>query len=415
MGMLWDGMPESIQRKVTPFHMVEITIADRVDARIVRIRFNDEESVNKFNGRLIGYHVDLSVKKITIDNRDTLANASSQSITDLTKSMWYPFKEHVSLKYQAWVSDDPARNRYPVYVVSKGRSDVGLTTRSLSACDIYHYIVVEESEYQDYLSSANKHACVIILPENYLSEYDTCDYIGDAKSKGPGAARNFCIDHSSKLGFNRHWVMDDNIRRFFYANRNVQNVVKHPVLLRPMEDFIDRFTNVPVAGMNYEKFLKPTDYAPPFILNTRIYSCLLIDNTSGFRWRGRYNEDTDLSLRVLKDGQCTVQFNAFLCDKITTQKMRGGNTKEFYDDEGTLPKSEMLEWLHPDVAKVEWKFNRWHHHVNYKPFKQNRLIMVDDSITYEPNDYGLKLIHVPTGTVIEPPGLDDNFCIDDFN
>jgi hypothetical protein len=103
---------------------------------------------------------------------------------------------------------------------------------------------------------------------------------------------------------------------------------------------------------------------------------LLIDNNSNYRWRGRYNEDTDLSLRVLKDGLCTIQFNVFLCGKVTTQRMRGGNSAEFYDDEGTLPKSEMLANLHPDVAKVVFKFNRWHHHVDYSSFKKNKLIKV---------------------------------------
>jgi hypothetical protein len=95
--------------------------------------------------------------------------------------------------------------------------------------------------------------------------------------------------------------------------------------------------------------------------------------TSPYRWRGRYNEDTDLSLRVLKAGYCTIQFNAFLCGKVTTQRMKGGNTKEFYAQEGTLNKSKMLEDMHPDVAKVVWRFNRWHHHVDYSPFKRNRL------------------------------------------
>jgi len=33
----------------------------------------------------------------------------------------------------------------------------------------------------------------------------------------------------------------------------------------------------------------------------RVMRCILIDNACRHRWRGRYNEDTDLSLRVLKD------------------------------------------------------------------------------------------------------------------
>jgi hypothetical protein len=111
------------------------------------------------------------------------------------------------------------------------------------------------------------------------------------------------------------------------------------------------------------------------------------------RWRGRYNEDTDLSLRVLKAGLCTIQFNAFLQEKATTQTMAGGNTEEFYSKEGTLPKSKMLEHLHPDVAKVVWKFNRWHHKVNYQPFKRNKLKLKDGlAIPSGVDNYGMKLV-----------------------
>jgi hypothetical protein len=70
--------------------------------------------------------------------------------------------------------------------------------------------------------------------------------------------------------------------------------------------------------------------------------------------------------------------------------MKGGNTEEFYASEGTLPKSQMLAVLHPDVAKVVWRFNRWHHHVDYKPFKENKLCLVTDLSQYSQiNDYSL--------------------------
>jgi hypothetical protein len=120
---------------------------------------------------------------------------------------------------------------------------------------------------------------------------------------------------------------------------------------------------------------------------------LLIRNDIPYRWRGRYNEDTDLSLRVLKDGFCTVQFNAFIQEKAQTQTLKGGNTEEFYAKEGTLPKSKMLEDMHPDVAKVVWKFNRWHHHVDYRAFKKNRLIKKESLVIPNAiNNYGMKLI-----------------------
>jgi hypothetical protein len=117
-----------------------------------------------------------------------------------------------------------------------------------------------------------------------------------------------------------------------------------------------------------------SDFRPPFKLNTRIYSCLLIKNDIPYRWRGRYNEDTDLSIRALKDGWTTIQFNAFLQGKRATQTVKGGCDKEFYENEGTLNKSQILVDMHPDITKVVKRFNRWHHYVNYKVFKNNKLI-----------------------------------------
>jgi hypothetical protein len=73
--------------------------------------------------------------------------------------------------------------------------------------------------------------------------------------------------------------------------------------------------------------------------------------------------------------------------------MKGGNTEEFYRREGTLAKSQMLADLHPDVASVVWRFNRWHHHVDYRRFKHNKLIKKPNlTIHQKINDYGMKLI-----------------------
>ena len=98
--------------------------------------------------------------------------------------------------------------------------------------------------------------------------------------------------------------------------------------------------------------------------------------------------------QFLKDGWCTIQFNAFIQEKATTQTMKGGNTDELYKN-GTLDKSKMLAKLHPDVAEVVWKFNRWHHKVDYKPFKKNKLkkkkgLKIKKGI----NNYGMKVVKI---------------------
>jgi hypothetical protein len=159
-----------------------------------------------------------------------------------------------------------------------------------------------------------------------------------------------------------------------------------------MEDFVERYENVSMAGPNYDYFAKQNQKLPPFIKNTRIYSCNLIKNDTPFKWRGRYNEDTILSLDMLKAGYCTIQFNAFLQGKVPTQVLRGGNSQEFYDQEGTLPKSQMQVDVHPDVSELVFKFGRIHHKVDYKPFKKTKLIKKKNiNINKGVNNYGMEL------------------------
>jgi len=281
---------------------------------------------------------------------------------------------------------------YPIYIVSKGRWDTRLTSKALEKANIPYYIIIEKQEYQDYANVIDPKK-ILILPTEYQEKYDTCDDLGCSKSKGPGPARNFAWEHSIALGAKWHWVMDDNIKVFNRLNRNKMVQVTSGAIFKASEDFVNRYENVAISGFNYDFFVQSKQQHPPYIMNTRIYSCLLIRNDIPYRWRGRYNEDTDLSLRALKDKFCTIQFNTFLQEKAQTQTIKGGNTQEFYEKEGTLPKSKMLEDLHPDVAKVVWKFNRWHHHVDYRPFKKNRLIKKQGLVVPDVvNNYGMKLI-----------------------
>lgn len=263
--------------------------------------------------------------------------------------------------------------KHPVYIVSKGRWESRLTSKALHRMGVPHHIVVEAQERVAYEQARGPLATILVLDPSYQERYETCDDLGDSKGRGPGPARNFAWDHSIAAGASWHWVMDDNISDFFRLNRNLRVKVGDGTILRCMEDFVERYENVAMAGPNYEMFALLKVAMPPFKTNTRIYSCNLIRNDTRYRWRARYNEDTDLSLRMLKDGWCTVLFNAFLQDKSVTQTMRGGNTDEFYAREGTLAKSQMQVRLHPDVSKLVKRWGRWHHHVDYSPFKRNRL------------------------------------------
>lgn len=281
----------------------------------------------------------------------------------------------------------------PIFIVSKNRWDKCLTAQALDIMGVHYKIVVEKQQLKEYANNFGRDK-VLVIPEHYFYEYEVMDDLGNTKSVGPGAARNFAMDKSIGDGYDYHWVMDDNLHDFHRLHKNEKIPVRCDLPFIATQDFVARFSNVPLAGLNYYSFCKATDKVPPFVANTRIYSCLLVKNDIGLRWRGRYNEDTDLSLRVLKRGDCTIQMNAFLCGKVTTQRMKGGNTDEFYSNEGTKPKSDMLVQMHPDVAKVVWKFNRWHHQVDYSSFKANNRLEYTDEI--QPHkDYTMKLIKVP--------------------
>ena len=272
--------------------------------------------------------------------------------------------------------------RYPIYIVSKGRADSRLTSKALELMNVPYRIVVEPQEYDDYASVINPDK-ILVLPFSNLEQ-------------GSIPARNWIWEHSINEGYERHWILDDNIEQFNRLNRNLQVKVTSGTIFKCAEDFVDRYENVALAGFQYDYFAKAKTLLPAFYTNTRIYSCTLIKNDINFRWRGKYNEDTDLSLRVLKDGLCTVLFYAFIQQKAQTMTMKGGNTDNVYvDEDNRLKFAESLVEQHPDVVKVVWRFNRWHHQVNYKPFKNNRLIkkpgmVIPDGV----NNYGMKLIEI---------------------
>ena len=275
--------------------------------------------------------------------------------------------------------------RYPIYIPTKGRADMPLTAKRLAEMGCDFYLVVEDTEVEAY--SRLGLGRVLALPFHDLGQ-------------GSIPARNWIWEHAKANGHARHWIFDDNIRRFYRMNFNRRIPAKTAAIFRCIEDFTDRYQNVAFSGLNNIAFA-PDRVATiaPFTLNTRIYSMTLINTALPYRWRGRYNEDTDICLRALKDGWCTVQFNAFLGDKATTMTMKGGNTDNVYNTgDRRRAFADSLKEQHPDVVEVVWKFNRWHHHVDYRPFKANELVLRDGVTKLATNnEFGMRLVRVADG------------------
>ena len=288
------------------------------------------------------------------------AQVLGQPLTEHTRYVHFPRVEPEKVAHLRYVSAAPRNPVYPVYVISKGRAKSRLTVKALEAIGVPYHVVVEPQELERYAEHIPREK-ILVLPFSNLGQ-------------GSIPARNWVWEHALAVGARRHWIMDDNIKNFWRFNRNQKIRVGDGTILRAMEEFADRYENVALCGPNYYMFApRKCGSLGAFTANTRVYSCILIDNALPYRWRGRYNEDTDLSLRALKDGYATVLFNAFLAEKMPTMKMKGGNTDELYQGDGRLAMAQSLQEQHPDVTKITRKWERWQHHVDYRPFAGNVL------------------------------------------
>lgn len=345
----------------------------------------------------------LVVHFANIGDRERFGRLIKQTVTNQTRSLWYPKADIGHFAGKSWKTNWPpwqANPRYPVYIISKGRWKTRMTSKALEKMKVPYQIVVEPQEYKNYAHYIDPKKIIQLPEENY----------------GQGCsipARNFVWKHAKKRGISRHWILDDNIEGFFRLHDNLKVPVDDGVIFRAAEEFVDRYENVAIAGFNYFMFApRKSGKIHPYTLNTRIYSCILIRNDLPYEWRGRYNEDTDLSLRALKDGYATVLFNIFLAFKQTTMTQTGGNTESLYTGipDGRLKMAESLRDQHPQHVKLAYKWGRWQHHVNYAAFKRTRLKLKPDlklEKIQKNDNFGMQLIEAKRAVLKKQTALRD--------
>jgi hypothetical protein len=441
----WGGMPEYVSNFLKPFKTVDVEFRD---GPLIALKVEQTSEASMFDmpeatpvKGITSLHVHFETvqgffdfqKRVGHDiadkvtswrayeygiDREKFAALIGQTVTDSTTYVWHPDVENMSTARLRYSSTTPYEPKYPIYIISKGRSETRLTAKALDEMGVYYRIVVEPQE-QELYEAVIDFDKVLVAPENFSQ-----------RKQGSIPVRNFVWQHSIESGAARHWVLDDNIRGFYRLNRNKKVEVTDGTIFRAAEDFVDRYDNVGIAGMNYYMFAKHRDELPPFLPNRRIYSCILIKNDIDLRiqpgamsydgskrvlhagpvcndphWRGRYNEDTDLSIRAMKLGYCTVLFYAFLCYKEATMTMKGGNMDELYQGDGRLRMAESLRDQHPDICTIYHKFGiqrnagevtqRAQHLVDYSVFKGNKFKLKSEFFelahSQSVDDYGMEL------------------------
>lgn len=239
--------------------------------------------------------------------------------------------------------------KYPIYVISKGRHDCCHTAKFLTDDKVPFRLVVEPQEADAYASVFGRER-LLITPFSNLGQ-------------GSIPSRNFVWQHSIEQGAEKHWILDDNILGTWRRYKSRKLRCDSAFAFAASETFADRYSNLAILGLNYYMFAINKASMPPFYLNVHVYSFMLIENAIPYRWRGRYNEDTDLCLQVLSGGLCTVLLNAFLAWKMTTMTMKGGNSDQLYKGDGRLKMSRSLERVWPGVARTTRKFQRPQHQI----------------------------------------------------
>lgn len=400
----WQAMPEYLVSDIKKYHTLKIGLAGRGEkpVQVINVHFDGEQPIREF-GEAIGAPVTRETKgvwfpheppsELTPDEaRAALARRIQRTVTPQTRGMWFPHDELtlVDKRYCAHVPGaepapgDPCTDKqwpvpqFPIYVPSKGRWDSRKTVRALEAIHAPYRVVVEPQEYDRYAAVIDP-SKILVMDRWY--------------GQGLHMTRNWIVEHAAAEGHAWYWQLDDNIRDFYRFNYNLKTPACDASIFRAAEDFVQRYDNVAQGGFNYFMFILRKEKRPPITLNTRIYSCTL-NRSLPFRYRYKFNDDTDYSLQVLKDGWGTVLFNAFLAHKETTMTVRGGNT-DMYQGEGRLQMAQQLAEAHPDVVRVTRKWGRYQHHVDYRPFADNGLQLRPEFRDVRGvDDYGMVLEHL---------------------
>lgn len=252
-----------------------------------------------------------------------------------------------------------AKNKYPVYIISKGRAYNPMTAKLFEKAGIDYLIAVEPQEEEEYIKALSKER-ILVLPFSNLG-------------LGSFPARNFCWEHSIKRGASHHWLFDDNICQF---KKWIQGKRQKTEKIKDAIEYVENFalkSMSDISGYERPEFCTKVP-KKPFKENCHVYSAMLIKNDLPYRWRLKYNEDIDLCLQVLHNGGKTSSCIYYMAKKIDTgSKMKGGNQTELYQNNNPkkkLLKAKMLQSVWSQYVKVVIKYNRYHHQINWKVFKK---------------------------------------------
>jgi len=375
-------------------------IDEDIDNKYKRIYDITDKDLKKDYEWLIGFnHNEMNYQspKVVLQFKDVKEVEKIFEVLNIKKERnsycWFPHKPIKEFKYVK----GNVEHKYPIFIISKGRyrKRVGngyryeppKTAKYLEFCNIDYKIVVEKQEYDEYAKSINKDK-IMILPDEYMN-----------LDQGSIPVRNFVHHHNLREGNYAYWLLDDNIKSFIFNNNDERYMITDGFMFAVNENILNNYDNLYLTGHQYKMFVVPRQNTTKIVsTHTRVYSSILIRtdipvlNEQKDIWRGKYNEDTDLSLRILKLGLPTLITNNIVADKEETGGT-GGNHQIYQEDNnasGVLKTQALLEH-HSDVVDVIKNYNRTHHKIkNSFIYKCRAEIPLIKSEFFEVKEYDLE-------------------------
>ena len=206
--------------------------------------------------------------------------------------------------------------KYPIYIPSKGRAFKCNTSKLLDESGYSYKIVVEPDEYDSYLK---------IYPANNLLRMDKTN-------QGIAYARTWIKKYSIAQNEEKHWQLDDNIRRFRKWKNNVRNYVLPHEVFPYVERFSNRYVNCGTIGLRSDAFGYKVE--KPYKKNKMVYCCILDNNTMDIFWRRMtLGSATDYSIQVCETRKwCTVLFHKYQITKPQMGKQKGGHQNDYAEN-----------------------------------------------------------------------------------
>ena len=223
-----------------------------------------------------------------------------------------------------WTTKTERTPKYPVCIVSYNRANkYGRSHKTLNEMKVKHYLFCGEEEKEQYYNWYNPEFCeLVIIPKGI-----------QGTKMGSTPARNYILDWGLERGFERVWMLDDNIKRYRRLYQAKKNKIVSSEVFTHVEDYIDRYDNVGAVSHNFDPLTNENCFRSCVVKNGKCYSSMLLKTDPEVRFRYKHQEDNLISMEYIHKGYTNLCFNSIVYDKNSSGEDKGGNNKIVYQCE----------------------------------------------------------------------------------